>query len=150
MSALSKDRGKEPPKIAVESSWSDIMEKADANKTGGLGRKPPQTSWAQLLGSSLPSNWDKNVLEVVLQKDERGAFIVSGEDCARLMRRLGLDPRPGIHVETVQICPHGRGVILFTLKKEVQIERFCRYEEIEVTTVCSFSPVKKYLLIPRA
>ena len=27
-------------------------------------------SWAQLLGSSLPSSLNKNVLEVVLEKDE--------------------------------------------------------------------------------
>ena len=136
MSALNKDRGKEPPKKPGDSSWSNIMDKedTDVNKSGGLGKKTYQTSWAQLLGSSLPSNWDKNVLEVILQKDDRGAFNVSDEDCARLMKKLGLDQRPGIHVETVQICPNGRGVILITLRKDVQIERFCRYDVMEVTT----------------
>ena len=55
------------------------------------------------------------------------------EDCARMMRKLGLDQRPGIHVESVQICPNGRGVILITLKKDIQIERFCCHDVLEVT-----------------
>ena len=90
---------------------------------------------AQLLGSNLPTCWDKNVLEVVLEKDDRGMFMVSQEDCAcaRLLAKLGIDQRPGVHLETVQICPTGRGVILITLKKEVQIDRFCRYDVLEVT-----------------
>ena len=95
---------------------------------GGGGR-----SWAALLGSSLPSTLNKNILEIVLEKDERGAFVVSEADCARLMRKLGLDQRPGVQVEGVQICPNGRGVILITLKNEVKIDRFCRYEAFEVT-----------------
>ena len=59
---------------------------------------------------------------MILDKDERGPFIVSDFDCARLMRKLNLDQRPGIHVEGVQICPNGRGVILITLKKEVKVK----------------------------
>lgn len=90
-------------------------------------------SWAALLKSNLPSAWNKNVLEVVLEKDERGSFNVSESDCARVMRKVGLDPRPGIHVEGVQICPNGRGVLLITLKKEVHIEQFCRHDVFEVT-----------------
>jgi hypothetical protein len=90
-------------------------------------------SWAQLLGSSLPSSLNKNILEVVLEKDERGAFMVSDTDCARMMRKLGLDLRPGVHVEGVQLCPNGRGVILITLKDNVKIESFCRYDVLQVT-----------------
>ena len=85
----------------------------------GLGGKK---SWVELLGSSLPSGLEKNILEVVLEKDERGPFVVTDLDCARLMRKLNLDPRPGVHVEGVQICPNGRGIILRTLKKNLQIE----------------------------
>jgi hypothetical protein len=44
-----------------------------------------------------------------------------------------LDPRPGIHLEGVQICPQGRGVIFITLKKEEEIARFCRYDVLEIT-----------------
>ena len=99
--------------------------------TGGEGR--PGKSWAQLLGGSLPSTLNKNILEVVLEKDQRGAFVVSQEDCARLMRKIGLDLHPGVHLECVQVCPNGRGVILITLKDSVKIEQFCRYDVIEVT-----------------
>ena len=96
---------------------------------GGEGKR----SWAQLLGSSLPSSLNKNVLEVLLEKDVRGAFVVSENDCARLMRKIGLDERPGVHVEAVQICPNGRGVIFITLKENVKIENFCRYDVLVVT-----------------
>ena len=94
------------------------------NKTG---------SWAERLGSTLPTRWNKNVLEITLEKDERGAFMVSDIDCARVLQKIGLDPRPGIHIEGAQICPSGRGVILITLKEGVPIESFCRYDVFVVT-----------------
>ena len=50
-------------------------------------------SFAEVLGSNLPTNLTKNILEVVLEKDEKGVFMVSEEDCARLLRKLGLDTR---------------------------------------------------------
>ena len=103
---------------------------------GGVGGGRGGThrgSWAEVLGSTLPTSWNKNILEVILEKDVRGSFIVSDQDCARLMQKLGLDQRPGVHVESVQICPNGRGVILITLKNEVAIENFCSYDAIEVT-----------------
>ena len=95
----------------------------------GNGRK----SWAEMLGSSLTLCLNKNVLEIVLDKDQRGAFIVSDHDCARVMRKIGLDQRPGVHVEAVQICPNGRGVILITLKPDVAVANFCRHDVLEVT-----------------
>ena len=98
-----------------------------------IGASKHGKSWAEMLGSSLPSSLNKNILEVVLEKDERGAFFVSEEDCARLLRKLGLDPRPGVQVEGVQICPTGRGVILITLKDGVKAESFCRYDVFVVT-----------------
>ena len=84
---------------------------------GGGGR-----SWAELLGSSLPSGLEKNILEIVLEKDVKGPFIVSDVDCARVMRKLGIDQRPGVHVESVQICPNGRGVIFITMKKDIDLQ----------------------------
>ena len=90
-------------------------------------------SWAEMLGSSLTPGLNKNVLEIVLDKDLRGAFIVSEVDCARVMRKIGLDQRPGVHVEAVQICPNGRGVILITLKPDVAVANFCRHDVLEVT-----------------
>ena len=66
-------------------------------------------TWAERLGSSLPLGLNKNVLEIVLEKDEKGSFNVSDTDCARVMGKLGLDPRPDIHVESIhiKICPQG-------------------------------------------
>ena len=108
------------------------------DENGGLeGREPGgggKKSWAELLGSSLPSGLEKNILEVVLDKDVKGPFIVSDSDCARMMRKVGIDLRSGVHVEGVQICPNGRGCILITMNKEVQLQRFCRYDNFEVTS----------------
>ena len=87
-------------------------------------------SWADVLGKNIPSiSYDKNVLEIVLEKDEKGPFQVSQDECARLMRKVGLQFQL---LEEVQICPSGRGVIFITLKKEVQIEQFCCYDVLEV------------------
>ena len=97
---------------------------------GGVGTGRP---WAERLGSSLPPGLDKNILEIVLDKDTRGPYLVSDKDCARIIGKLGIDPRPGVHLEGVQICPNGRGLILLTMKKDIQLDRFCRYESFQVT-----------------
>ena len=76
----------------------------------------------------------QNVLEVALQKDSKGGFSVSDGDCAKLLTRIGLDQRPGVHLEEIQICPNGKGVILITLRKGVDITKFCTYDVLEVTT----------------
>ena len=86
--------------------------------SGGGGRK--YGSYAQVLGSTLPTRLNKNVLEIVLDKDTRGAFNVSDQECFKVMRKIGIDPIPGSQVEGVQICPNGRGVILITLKEDRQ------------------------------
>ena len=91
------------------------------------------SSWAEMLGNSLPNSLNKNILEVILEKDEKGPFVVSEVDCARLLHKLGLDQRPGVQVDGVQICPNGRGLILITLKDDVLIDDFCRYDVFEVT-----------------
>ena len=90
-------------------------------------------SYAALVSSNLPSTWSKNVLEITLEKEAKGSFNVGEEDCVKVMKKLGLDPRPDIQVESVQICPNGRGVILITLKKKVPINKFCHHEVFQVT-----------------
>ena len=90
-----------------------------------------EESWAQRLG--VEPHLNKNILEVILEKDNRGAFIVSDVECARLLSKLGLDLRPGVHVEGVQVCPNGRGIILIILKDTVKAENFCRYDVLQVT-----------------
>ena len=52
----------------------------------------------------------------------------------RLMSKVGIDVRPGIHVEEIQICPNGRGIIFITLKQEISIQQFCQYNVIEVNS----------------
>ena len=105
------------------------------DRPGGDSREQGKTgmSWAQLLGSTIPTSMNKNILEVVLEKDYRGAFAVSEEECARLIKKIGIDQLPGGHLDGVQICPNGRGVIYMTLKENVKIENFCRYDVIAVT-----------------
>ena len=91
-------------------------------------------SWSSVLSRNLKPSMDNNVLEVVLEKDTRGSFNVSEQECCNLIRRLGLDQRPGVHVIGVQICPNGRGVIFITLKKDLDIGRYCRYDVLDVTS----------------
>ena len=112
MAANHKDRGKD---VGNGEAWSDIMEnevnQGAGNQGGRFGRDrgAVKKSWAEMLGSNLPAILNKNILEIVLEKDERGSFNVGEIDCAKVMGKLGIDPRPGVHVEGVQICPNGRG-----------------------------------------
>ena len=99
---------------------------AEARDKGG-GR-----TWAAMVGDSLSPSLNKNVLEIVLEKETRGGFSVSELDCARVLRKLKLDSRPG-DIEQIQICPNGRGVILITLKSEVNIEHLCGFDQFVVT-----------------
>ena len=125
-----------------QQDWNNIMAAETADSRAAEAAPPVgvaegvgavKRSWASVLGQSLPKRDDKNVLEVVLEKDMRGSYIVTEEECANMMRKLGLDLRPGVHVEMVQICPQGRGVIFITLKKAIEIARFCRHEVFQVT-----------------
>ena len=115
--------------MAEEEIRSSKLDKEVSVNTSSSVKK----SWSSVLGASLPIRDNNNVLEVLLQKTNRGAFNVNESECFNMMRKLGLDTRPGIHVEGVQICPQGRGVIYITLKQEVNIDRFCRYDVLEVT-----------------
>ena len=94
-----------------------------------------QKTWASVLrlSRSACSSMENNVLEVVLEKDTRGSFVVTEDECFNLIRRLGLDPVPGTQVTGVQICPNGRGSIYITLRKEVDISKYFRYDVFQVT-----------------
>ena len=99
---------------SVASAARTIGSQAATPATGTSAMKVK--SWASVLGGGLPSRVDNNVLEVILEKDVRDYLIVKESECAHIMGKLGLDPRPDIHVEGVQICPQGRGVIYITLQ----------------------------------
>ena len=92
-----------------------------------------EESWAQRIGNSAETHMNKNILEVLLEKDNKGAFSVSDVECAKLLTKIGLDLRPGIHIEGVQVCPNGRGIILVTLRDSVPAENYSRYDVVEVT-----------------
>ena len=96
-------------------------------------RSGNKMSWAQKVAGSLPSSWNKNILEIVLEKDDRGAFNVSEIDCFHLLTKLGIDPRQGAMVESVQICPSGKGFILVTFKQGIALDHYSRYDVLEVT-----------------
>ena len=91
-------------------------------------------SWALVTERSIASSVNRNVLEKVLEKDSRGSFSVSETECARFLTKVGLDTRYGNHVEGVQICPNGRWVIYITLQKDLDINKFCRYAIIDVSS----------------
>ena len=63
-----------------EVSWSDEVARADAEKLVSPGTN--KKSFASVLGSNLPVRDNKNVLEVVLEKDSKGSFIVTEKECA--------------------------------------------------------------------
>ena len=98
---------------------------AGVNSSGG-------TTWASLLGANLPTRNDKNVMEIILEKDVKGNFSASDQEVAKLLQKLGADLRPGVHIEGVQICPMGRNVIQVTLNKNVEIEKFCNKQLLEI------------------
>ena len=125
-----------PGTVGGQEAWSGIMDKADQQNQIMASTTNANSSgtWAAVLGRTLAPGLNKNVLEVVLEKDSRGSFNVKENECANLLRKLGLDPRPGVHVVGAQICPQGRGLIYITLKEEVELSRFCRHDVFEVTS----------------
>ena len=96
----------------------------------GGGEPPGKRSWADVLGSTLPPSWNKNILELVLEKDEKGPFSTTENDCAKVMTKIGVDIRN--HVEAVQICPNGRGVIYITLKNNISVDTYISHDVFEV------------------
>ena len=123
-----QNQGQAGPFLAMAESTDGDRGRVTLTASGG------PKSWASVLGKSLAPSLNKNVLEVILEKDSRGGFSVTDSECSNLLRRLGLDQRPGVHIEEVQICPNGRGVIFITLKKNVEIARYCRHEVLDVTS----------------
>ena len=101
------------------------------------------SSWASLLGGNLPTRYDKKVMEIVLEKDERGSFNASDEEVAKVLVKLGADLRPGVHVESVQICPMGKNIIQVTLNKNVDMARFCNKDVFELRDGVRISQVRQ-------
>ena len=83
-----------PGTLGGQEAWSTVMDKAEQQQTQSVASPANATSsgqhgpgtWAAVLGRTLGLN--KNVLEVVLEKDARGSFTVGEIECANLIRRL--------------------------------------------------------------
>ena len=98
-------------------------------------------SWASITSNNTCG--DKNVMDIVLEKDTRGAFKVSEEEVAHFLKKLGADLRPGVHIEAVQICPMGKNVIQVVLNRDVNMEKFIDKELFEVSNGVRISRIKK-------
>ena len=93
-----------------------------------------EESWAQRLGNGIEPHLNKNILEVILEKDFRGGFSLSDTECAKFLVKLGLDLRSGEQIEGLQVCPNGRGIVYITLKETIDPSKFYRFDVIEVST----------------
>ena len=120
-----------------EATWGEL---ALSNMAAGVNNG---VSWASLLGENIPNRDSKNVMDIVLEKDERGAFNASDVEVARVLQKLGADLRPGVHIEGVQICPMGKNVIQVTLNKNVNIERFCNKDVLEIKQGVRISHIRQ-------
>ena len=72
----------------------------------------------------------------------KGSFDASDEEVARVLGKLGVDLRPSVHIEGVQICPMGKNVIHVTLNKNVEIEKFCNKDLFEVKKGVRISQIR--------
>ena len=79
-------------------------------------------SWASHAEKGNLRRVDKNVMEILLEKDVKGMFDVNDSEVAKLLQRLGVSLQN--EVEMVQICPLGRNTIQVTLKNSVPMESF--------------------------
>ena len=87
-------------------------------------------SWASHASKGCVKRLNKNVMEIVLEKDTKGVFNASDNEAAKVLQKLGVDVSN--HVEMVQICPVGKNVIQVTLKDGVNMDRFFAKEVFEV------------------
>ena len=93
-------------------NWADDVPESQSNvvNQGGIQRQVSEQrsySWADVLGRSIVSDMNKNILEVVLEKDYKGSFNISDTDCVKFLLKLGLDMKTGRHVDGVQILMAG-------------------------------------------
>ena len=88
-------------------------------------------SWASKAVESISKN-DRNVMDIMLEKDTKGVFELSDVEVARVLQKLGADMRPGVHIEGVEIFPMGKNVIQVMLNKKVDIDHFSKKELFEV------------------
>ena len=87
-----------------------------------------------MMERSLANIDKKSILEVILEKDDNASFSISDLDFAEFLKKLGLDVSTGGTVDGVQICPGGRGVIFKSLKEQEDLNKYCRYDVLDITS----------------
>ena len=93
-------------------------------------------SWASHASKGSLQRLDKNVMEIVLEQDAKGAFSASENKAARVLHKLGVDIQT--HPEMVKICPLGKNVI-HTLKPSVDMSRFFNRVAFEIKSAVRVS-----------
>ena len=97
-------------------------------------------SWASHAERASLRRLEKNVMEIILEKDVRGVFDVNDNEVAKLLQKLGVSLQS--QVEMVQICPLGRNTIQVTLKNNVSMDKFFNRESFEVKAGVRVSHVR--------
>ena len=97
-------------------------------------------SWSSLAAKGCVKKLDKNVMEIILEKDVKGAFNATDTEAAKVLQKLGVDVSN--QVEMVQICPLGKNIIQVTLKEGVNMDRFIGKEAVEVKSGMRVSHVR--------
>ena len=97
-------------------------------------------SWSSLAAKGCVKKLDKNVMEIIPEKDVKGAFNATDTEAAKVLQKLGVDVSN--QVEMVQICPLGKNIIQVTLKEGVNMDRFIGKEAVEVKSGMRVSHVR--------
>ena len=58
---------------------------------GGFPSAGRKETFASVLERSLVPSLNRNVLEVILEKDSKGSFVVTESGCAKFLSKLGLN-----------------------------------------------------------
>ena len=94
----------------------------------------------QLAAKGCLKRLNKNVMEIILEKDAKGMFSASDTQTAKILQKLGVDVLS--QVEMVQICPLGKNIIQVTLKDGIDIDKFFAKEAFEVKSGMRVSYVR--------
>ena len=97
-------------------------------------------TWSSLAAKGCLKRLNKNVMEIILEKDAKGMFNASDTETAKVLQKLGVDVLS--QVEMVQICPLGKNIIQVTLKDGIDIDKFFAKEAFEVKSGMRVSYVR--------
>ena len=105
--------GKDDPPDKSKGAWGS------ARPRGGPGKGSPTYSNITSINTSVRDS--KNILEVMLEKQEGSRFTLSQEETESLLRRLNIDSS---HLLGVSACPEIRAVVLISVHPSGDFTRF--------------------------